>query len=74
MTIYSCINFFVCYLDISVYSACSSACEAVNIACANLFEMAGQTSLLPNCSTEVTSTGFGLQADDMCNNIPTKCN
>lgn len=35
--------------------------------------MAGKTDLLPNCETAVSSTGFGLQADDKCNSIPTKC-
>ncbi|KAL9546339.1 hypothetical protein PS6_007715 [Mucor atramentarius] len=59
--------------DIKVLSACSSTCEAVTMDCASIFKVAGQTALLPNCSTEITSTGLGLQPDDMCNNIPTKC-
>ncbi|KAI9468987.1 MAG: hypothetical protein EXX96DRAFT_492321 [Benjaminiella poitrasii] len=35
--------------------------------------MAGQSQLLPSCSTEiVTSLNSGLQADDVCNRIATK--
>lgn len=72
MTIYSALTQHIT-IDISVYSACTSACEAVSMDCASIFKVAGQTALLPNCSTEITSTGYGLQADDNCNSIPTKC-
>jgi hypothetical protein len=34
--------------------------------------MTGMTNILPNCTTAVADTGFSLQPDGACNNIPTK--
>lgn len=63
-------NFY--FLAISVYTACESSCEQVNTYCSAVFLMTGQSALLPNCSTAVASTGYSLQPDGACNNIPTK--
>lgn len=60
-------------LAVNVYSACTSACEAVNTACTTLFKMTGYSSLLPDCAKEATIAGIPLQPDNYCNNIPTKC-
>ncbi|KAI8380511.1 hypothetical protein EDC96DRAFT_491236 [Choanephora cucurbitarum] len=57
---------------ISVYSACLSSCEEVHQICGDIFDMAGYSDYLPNCSTEKTTMGYTLQPDDACNKIPTK--
>lgn len=56
----------------SVFTACTSSCQDVTKYCSAIFQMSGKTEFLPNCDTATSSTGYGLQADDKCNNIPTK--
>lgn len=61
-------SFFI--TEQEVWMGCQSTCQDVNETCGVMFQLTGQTSLIPDCNAVSPITNSTLQPSDSCNYIP----